>query len=268
MPSDVAADVAQRWPARGHEWADRVEQVLTELRARYGATPRTVLPARYGFVIAADTPHGGLVFRASHDPDAPTQAYVARALGDLYVSPAVHETIIVDTHTWTVMEEVRPGTPLPHIDPATVTIEALAEPLAAMVGQLAPVPGMPSIFDWLRERLADDELSDLALTSTIAPADERAATLRALEELARDATPGLCHADASTWNVLAHGDGGWRPVDPRGMSGEAAYDVATLGLKIGFRTGTSGIVARLARAASVDAERTQAWATVVDAARV
>jgi streptomycin 6-kinase len=166
------------------------------------------------------------------------------------------------------MDEIRPGTPLPHVDPTTVTIEGLAALLAAMVGQPAPTPSMPSIFDWLRERLEDDELSDLAPGSTIAPRSERTAALRMLGKLATDASPGLCHADASPWNVLAYGDGGWQFIDPRGMSGEAAYDVATLGLKISRDRPVLTITAQLARAGGVDPMRAQAWVTVVNAARV
>jgi hypothetical protein len=150
VPVDVAANVAQRWPSRGSEWFSRVELELPDLCARYDATPRRVLPARYGFVVAADTSYGGLVFRASPGPEAVAQARVAQVLGSLDVGPTVHEIIALTDYTWTVMDEVRPGTPLPQVDPTTVSVEALAEPLAAMVGRPPPAPGMPSIFGWLR----------------------------------------------------------------------------------------------------------------------
>jgi streptomycin 6-kinase len=268
VPPDVVTTVARRWPQRGDRWARQVERELPELCARYQASPRRVLPARHGFVVAADTAHGGIVFRASPDPDAPTQAEVASALGALGVAPAVHEIVASDDHTWIVLDQVRPGTPLPHVDQAAVTIESLAAPLLGMVGRPAPVPGMPSIIDWLRERLEDDELNDLAPGRTIAPAEMRRVAIKALDGLAWDATPGLCHADVSTWNVLAHGQGEWKLIDPRGMSGEVAYDIAVLSLKIARHQPPAVVAARLAGAASIDPERAQAWVIVADAARV
>ena len=48
---------------------------------------------------------------------------------------------------------------LADIDPATITLDAPVSPLAAMNDQLAPAPGMPSIVDWLRDRLEDDRLT-------------------------------------------------------------------------------------------------------------
>ena len=46
-----------------------------------------VLPARYGFVVKADSTNGRLVFRASPDPAAPVQAKVATTLADVGVAP-------------------------------------------------------------------------------------------------------------------------------------------------------------------------------------
>lgn len=58
IPANVATAVRSRWPERAEAWLARIPDELADLCRRYGATPREVLPARYGFVVAADTPMG------------------------------------------------------------------------------------------------------------------------------------------------------------------------------------------------------------------
>ena len=232
VPPDVIANVRQRWPGRADQWARQVEDELRELCTRYHAKSVTVLPARYGFVIAADTPGGPIVMRSSPDPHGSEQAAVATALAALGIAPTVHETVSTNHGAWTVMERVRPGTPLATADPATMNLDALFGPLGAMNGQPAPLPSMPSIADWLRGRLEDDHLSDLRPGTTIATASERRTALAILEDLLQDLTPGLCHGDVSARNILASGRASWQFIDPRGMTGEAAYDVAVLAIRV------------------------------------
>jgi streptomycin 6-kinase len=268
VPADVLNGVRKRWPDRVDLWADRVETELRELCDRYSATPCRVMNARYGFVVAVTTLHERLVMRASPDPDGPVQAKVAAALADLGVSPAVHEIIETDTGTWMVLDEVRPGTPLPHVDPTNVTLDALIAPLIAIAGHPAPVPDMPSIFDWLHNRLHDDHLADLPAGAAVAPADERRNALRILDELTDDARPGLCHADPSPWNYLASGTDRWTLIDPRGVSGEVNYDLAVLRLKIASRYPMKSYLSRLVEVLRLDHSRIRAWITVACAARV
>ncbi len=268
VPPTVLSAVQARWPERTRDWPTRVEAELLELCERYEAKPRHVLSARYGFVVAADTTADGIVFRCSPDPHGPTQAEVACALAKLDAGPAVHEKIITDEGTWTVLDEVRPGTPLAMTDLSTVSLDALAIPLAAINGQPTPLLGMPSILDWLRIRLEDDELADLAPGTSVAPIGVRRVAIDVLGELATDATPGLCHGDASMWNVLANGHSDWLLIDPRGMTGEISYDIAVLAFKIARQQSPALIAARLAQAIGVDPERVQAWVTVASAARV
>jgi streptomycin 6-kinase len=71
VPPGVVDAIATRWPERARDWSIRVEGELQELCRRYDAKPRRVLPARYGFVVAADTPNGGIVLRSSPDPNGP-----------------------------------------------------------------------------------------------------------------------------------------------------------------------------------------------------
>ena len=167
-----------------------------------------------------------------------------------------------------VLDEIRPGTPLAKAHEPRATIDSLATPLATIAANPAPVSGLPSIVDWLRPRLQDDPPNDRAPGTEPESPHVRRAARAILEDLAEDSTPQLCHGDVSTWNVLAHGLDGWMLVDPRGMSGEAAYDVGVLGLKVARGRPPTAVTRRLAVAVGVDPARALAWMAVAAAARV
>jgi streptomycin 6-kinase len=119
VPAHVLANVRQRWPEIADAWASHVGTEFQVLCDQYRGISHTVLPARYGYVVAIDTPDGPLVLRSSPDPHGPDQAAVAAALADLGISPTVHQTLATDHGTWTVLDRVLPGTSLIQTDPAT-----------------------------------------------------------------------------------------------------------------------------------------------------
>jgi streptomycin 6-kinase len=208
------------------------------------------------------------VLRGSPDPHGADQAAVAVALAHLCISPTVHQTVATNHGTWTVLDRVLPGTSLLQSDPATIRLNALFAPLAAMRHQPAPRAGMPSILDWLGDRLKDDNLTDLRPGTTIAPANERETALNLLADLTRDHTPGLCHGDASMGNLIASGTDRWMLIDPRGMTGESAYDVAVLAIRAARLHNSEDLVPHIAKLADVTAERVRIWTIIANAARV
>ncbi|GAA3335448.1 hypothetical protein GCM10020358_03790 [Amorphoplanes nipponensis] len=268
VPAAVLANVRQRWPEIADAWARHVEAESQALCDQYRATACTVLPARYGYVVAIDTPDGPLVLRSSPDPHGPNQAAVAEALANLGISPAVHQTLTMDHGTWIVLERATPGTRLYEVDIGAVSLEALFGPLVAMRHQPPPRPRMPSILDWLRSRLEDDRLADRRPGTLIAPAMDRENALELLAHLARDHVPGLCHGDASLGNVIASGPNRWTYIDPRGMSGESAYDVAVLAIRVARFRDSADLVPQVAETAQVEPDRVRTWMTIADAARV
>ncbi|WP_436522546.1 aminoglycoside phosphotransferase family protein [Actinoplanes sp. HUAS TT8] len=268
LPADVLANVQRRWPDLADVWAAKVHEEFQTLCERYQATPRSILPARYGFVAAVDTPDGPLVLRSSPDPRGRDQAAVAVALADLGASPQIHEVVTADHGTWTVADRVLPGTPLSQTDPASVNPQALFAPLAMMRAQPAPLPDMPSVFDWLRDRLKDDHLTDLRPGTVVAPASERNMALTLLDGLACDHTPALCHGDASSGNIIAADLGRWKFIDPRGISGEHAYDVAVLAIRIQAVRKSVDVFAQISDLGQVMPDRLEAWMSIALAARV
>ncbi|GAA4484497.1 hypothetical protein GCM10023191_007730 [Actinoallomurus oryzae] len=259
--------VAGRWPDNAAEWGTSAERELSAICTRYRAIPRTVMPARYGFVVASDAPTGPLIMRASPDPAGPQQAMVSQTLASLRIAPKVHEVVSTTTGTWVIMDRVRPGDRLTNCRRSGLDVSgALAAMLRPMVGQLAPCP-MPSLADWIQGRLEDDELADLAPNRSVAPLHQRRNALAILKDLRVGGNDGLCHGDASSGNVLVGGNG-LMLIDPRGMSGEVEYDAAVAALKIAGQTRPTDIAERLSRLIGIDTERIKAWVAVADAARV
>ncbi|HZN71524.1 MAG TPA: phosphotransferase [Micromonosporaceae bacterium] len=268
VPAAIMAGVQQRWPDRTQPWANAVVNELRTLCAKYDATPRTVMPARFSLVVAADTPHGPIVLRSSPDPDGPRQAQVAAALAAIGVAPALHEATTNSTGTWMILDEVQPGTPLGDINPAEISLEALAMPLAAIGGNPGLATGLPHISDWLRHRLEDDHLTEVAPQTEPAPAEQRRNAQHILDDLSRNSESALCHGDASPWNLLADGTAGWMLIDPRGVSGEVEYDLAILTMKVATGRARDAVITRLARTCDADPGRLRAWTLVAEAARV
>lgn len=131
------------------------------------------------------------------------------------------------------------------------------------------VPSVPSIVPWLRARLTYPPADDQPPHRGPESAAVREAASVVLHELAADMLAGLCHADLSPPNVL-HGNSRLWFIDPRGMNGEAAYDIAVLALKLSDdHLDTARALARsIALSSGTDPDRADAWVTVADAATV
>src|SRR5207248_777520 len=78
-----------------------------------------------------------------------------------------------------------------------VSSDMLAAVFTPLRKQPAPLPNMPRISTWLHERLANDNLSDVAPGRSVAPRSERERAISVLESLASNEVGGLCHGDAS-----------------------------------------------------------------------
>lgn len=269
LPADVSAAVTTRWPDLGPAWCAAVEPELDELCQLHDARPVRVLPARYGYLVEVRTPDGRLIMRASPDPDGMAQGHVSIALANLDAAPRIHELRETQTGTWTVMDRVQPGTPLADLEPDTDLLDHLADLFGKIQGQPPPVPAEPSLTSWLRTRLrAGDNLTDLPPGTRPAPPSQRRKAHAILNDLEQEMRPGLCHGDASPWNILASGPTSLRLIDPRGIHGEPAYDLAVVALKAASVIDPTHLAALLATATGADKDRVAAWLTIADAARV
>ncbi|MFE0022431.1 phosphotransferase [Amycolatopsis sp. NPDC059021] len=269
VPAELARSIRTRWPDRADQWLTAIEPELADLCRRHNATPRRILPARYALVVAATTPEQRLILRATPDPGASAQTTVAKALADIDVGPAIHEAVTTESGTWTIMDQVTPGTPLADADPTTVTLDELTAPLRAIAAAPDLADDLPHLADWLRRRLTDDHLTDLAPGLTVAPSSERKQALELLDGLSTETASGLCHADVSPWNVLRDSDGNWSLIDPRGLRGQVEYDAAVMSLKISSAIPSiSNVNTLIADSAKFSRDRVSDWEKVARAARV
>ncbi|BBF98803.1 MULTISPECIES: phosphotransferase [Pseudonocardia] len=261
--SPAVADAARsRWPDRAAAWIDALPRELAELCDSLAVTPTgRTFPAGSAHVVEAATGTGArVVLRSTPDPDAAAQAAVLERLADAGLAPAVHGVRHTEAGTWTAMDAITPGTSFAEREPTPSNLTAVTTMLRTLSAEDGP-PSVPSVVPWLRARLVD------------LPADDqpphRGAALDMLDQLAAGSGSGLCHADLSPRNVL-HGDSRLWFIGPRGMNGEAAYDVAVLALELSFDDlHTAHALARsIALTSGLDGDRASAWVTVVAAATV
>jgi streptomycin 6-kinase len=154
-----------------------------------------------------------------------------------------------------------------------VSLDDLVTPFRAIAKASLSVDGLPTISAWLRSRLGDAHLRDIAPMQSVAPLAERMHAEGILTTLAAASSEptALCHGDAHPGNVLVSAD---RPrvllIDPRGMCGEVEYDLGVLALKVASydHKAARTLARQLAARVGVDGERAAAWTMVAGAARV
>ncbi|MFF4598114.1 tyrosine-type recombinase/integrase [Amycolatopsis sp. NPDC001319] len=256
VPREVTRAVCSRWPTRGELWSSSAEREFAELCRSYEAQPQKVLAARYGLVVSVETPNGPLIMKSTPDPAGALQARAAQRLAMLGVAPAVHQVVESAVSTWTVMDQVQPGTR----DIQSASVDELADVVRPLAGALHSRE-FPPISIWLRERLLGGDALDLPPDVEAASDKEREHALSILDQLVVDESRSLCHGDLSSGNVL-RGEEGLLLIDPRAVAGDREYDAAVLALKAGRPVG------ELARRLQVDVSRAEAWGVVAVAARV
>lgn len=267
VPDYATGEILRRWPDLGPAWLKAAPTEFAELCHRVGGRPVEIMHGRYSLVVAVETDHGDLVLRGSPDPAGPDQARVSAALADVGAAPTVHEVWTTDTGTWTFLDRVRPGRSLREVGISGITLADLVNGFAPLLDQPG-APGVPYIGDWLRDRLEDDHLTDLAPGYGIASDAERSTALAILSDLTASGEQMLCHGDMSSGNVLVGKARRLYLIDPRGVNGEAAYDAAVIGPKLATDGAHPFGIRRLATALGVDPSRTEGWAVVALAARV
>ncbi|MEU6698686.1 phosphotransferase [Pseudonocardia sp. NPDC046786] len=267
---DVARAAHARWPDRAPAWIEALHVELAEVCAALSVNPTgTTFSARSAHVLEATTSTGArLILRSTPDPDAVHQAAVLDQLARAGLAPAVNLLRNTPTSTWIAMDAVEPGASFAEQEPRPRDLAGAAAMLRTLADE-DDVPSVPSIVPWLRTRLTDPPADDQPPHRSPEPADVRKSASLVLDQLATGMAVGLCHADLSPPNVL-HGRSRLWFIDPRGMNGEAAYDIAVLALKLSDdHLDTARSLARsIALSSRTDPERADAWVTVVDAATV
>ena len=168
-------------------------------------------------------------------------------------------------HCTMVMERIVPGTELRHVEldddvSTRIAAEALRtfwRPVAAVEGLVPQRRVMRPLFDWTPE----PELID---TGLVAQAQQLAASL-----LKRPTRTCLVHGDFHHWNVLQRASGEWAIIDPIGVVGDPASDIARWmhnPPEIAVRADFLDVAARRIRiwadVTGIDADALASWALV------
>lgn len=270
LPPEVDAAVRARWPQRGAAWSSAVSAELATLCTKLGVTQHGTYPARYAFVVHATSLTGaGLVLRSSPDPDAGHQAAVLRYLADADLAPPLHLVTTTPTATWTIADAVKPGTALRDATPEQRSHVDIVTVLRRLAETRPGPPTAPDLVTWLRSRLVAPSVDDLPPNQGPAPEHERRAAVDALDAMEPPSVARLCHGDLSPGNALI-GRGRLWLIDPRGINGEPAYDIAVVALKACDDNPAAArpVAAALARSARADPARAASWVPIAAAARV
>src|SRR6266508_6945908 len=168
-------------------------------------------------------------------------------------------------HGTMVMERIVPGTALRHVamddDVATrigaETLRTFWRPVADVAGLIPQRRVLQPLFDWTPS-------PDLIDPGLVAQAQQVAAAL-----LQRPTPPCLVHGDFHHWNVLQRTSGAWVIIDPMGIVGDPASDIARWmhnPPEIAMRDDFLDVAARRIRiwadVTGIDADALAAWALV------
>lgn len=270
LAAEVDTAVRTRWQQRGTAWAEALTVELDDLCAALAVTPRRTYAARFAFVVQAATATGAaLVLRSSPDPDAEHQAAVLRRLAEVGLAPHLQAVETTPTATWTVSDAIDPGTTLRDATPEQRDGADVLAVLRTLAADNDGPEDVPDLMPWIRSRLTTPPLDDLPPGGGAAPEHERRAGLDLLDGLPPPPAARLCHGDLSPGNALIGRERLWL-IDPRGINGEPAYDIAVAALKA---SNDDPVQARpaavaLADAAGADPARTARWVPIASAARV
>lgn len=258
----------------GRAWVDRLPATIAAYAERWSLTVQPAFPnLSYNYVAPAARADGSpavLKIGVASDDEFGSEIEALRVFdgqGMVRLLEADPDQAVM------LLERVTPGTPL-----TSVTDDAEATLIAArlMRGFWPPIapPGhpaghaFPSVADWGRGfdrlRAGFDGGSGPIPTRLAAKAE------RLLRELLQSAPPPvLLHGDLHHDNILAGPDGAWTVIDPKGVTGEPAYELAAFlrnpGTLIADPRARQKIERRIAIFAEVlviDPDRIRRWAMV------
>jgi len=200
----------------GKQWLANLPQLTAKLAATYGLSNiEPVKNLSYNYVLAGLQGSRPIILKLGLDTEQFNQE--ALALKNFTGFGAVH--VLEEKQGMLLLERAVPGTSLKCFfpDQDNEAIHITCECLKRL--HQAPIPHvheLPNIKDWLNA--LDNDLR--------IPADYLRTARKLRDELiATSAKPALLHGDLHHDNILQHGNQ-WIVIDPKGVIGEPAYDVA------------------------------------------
>lgn len=210
----------------GRDWLARLPAILADCAERWQLTLERPFPLSYNYVTAATRADGEPVVLKVGYPNPELLAEMA-ALRH-YNGRGVCRLLAADEAQGALLlERVLPGVTLD-----TIPDDEVATAVAAQVMQQLwqPVPTQypfPDLAQWTAALLRLRSHFGGGTGPFPARLVDTAVALRA-ELLADEVTPTLLHGDFHHYNVLTAQRQPWLVIDPKGVSGDPAYEPATL----------------------------------------
>ena len=220
--------IARIFGAEGEAWLRRLPGLAAELAERWQLTVQPPFALSHNYVapvVRADGTEAVLKLGVPH-PELATEM----AALELYAGRGMVGLLEIDRErSAMVLERLRPGTPLAQL--AAQDDEGATLVAARVMRQLwLPVPPghpFPALERWLWAIRDLRERFDGGTGPLPAGRVEQAEAYRD-ELLASMGPPVLLHADLHHDNILRAARAPWLAIDPKGVVGEAAYEVGTL----------------------------------------
>jgi streptomycin 6-kinase len=206
----------------GAQWLDALPQLLAEAAERWSLVVEPPYPLSYNYVAPARTADGAEVVLKAGVPRHELGTEID-ALA-LYAGRGAVRLLDADRAAGLLLlERLSPGRSLAEAGDDSQATEQAAAVMQALWRPVPPTHGFPDVADWAAG-LARLRSHYGGGTGPFPPALVDAAEGRFAELLASQGPPVVLHGDLHHFNILAAGQG-WRAIDPKGVVGEAAYEV-------------------------------------------
>lgn len=224
IPSQFARNMVQVYGEAGCEWLERLPDLITALAQRDDLTIAAPFPnLSYNYVAPAVRTDGKEVVVKLGYPGREFLTEIDALT--LYNGQGMVELLDSDREQgFMVLERVKPGMPVLDLGDDEQETSIAAHTMQAFWRPVPPGYSFPTVAGWavglqkLRPRFGG--------TTGPLPACyvEEAERLFA-ELLPTQAEPVLLHGDLHHWNILSAEREPWLAIDPKGVTGEPAYEV-------------------------------------------
>lgn len=226
FPREFSRRIVEMHDEAGAAWLAQLPALLNECKQSWGLTLQPPFPLSYNYVAPATLGDGTEVVLkvGMTNPELRTEIAALRA----YAGRGTVQLLDADSDRGLLLlERVKPGTPLVELDDDDAATAIAADVMRELWRPVPPDHSFPAVADWsvgLQRLRAYYDGGTGPLPSTLVEvAEERFAAL-----LSSSAEPVLLHGDLHHWNILRAERRPWLALDPKGVIGEAAYEVGAL----------------------------------------
>ena len=226
VPATFARTIQEVFGERGAVWLDRLPATIANCERRWSLTVGPPFELSYNYVAPAMRADGTDVVLKLGVPNPELLSEIAAL--SLYDGCGIARLLESDAEQGIMLlERLKPGTPLVTLaDDERMT--AIAAQVMRQLWRPAPAEHtFPTVAGWAAgmQRLRAEFDGGTGPFSTRLV--EQAETLFA-ELIASMGEPMLLHGDLHHWNILSAEREPWLAIDPKGLVGEAEYEVGAL----------------------------------------